>query len=63
MEDLLELKVLEVVWLSIGKVVTGPASTADVVWTQGALETTSSPESSELKPSGGTSSMIGRGVG
>jgi hypothetical protein len=47
----------------IGQSVTGPASTADVVWTEGALDATSSSESSELKPSGGTSSMIGRGIG
>ena len=47
----------------IGQSVTGPASTADVVWTERALDATSSSESSELKPSGGTSSMIGRGIG
>lgn len=36
---------------SAGKLVTGPASTADVVWTEWTLEATSLSESSELKPS------------
>ena len=35
----------------VEEMATAPASTADVVWTEWTLDTTSSSESSELKPS------------
>ena len=47
----------------VEEMATAPASTADVVWTEWTLDTTSSSESSELKPSGGTLSIIGKEMG
>ena len=38
----------------------GPTSTVEVPWAEGALEASSSSESSELRPFGGISAMIGR---
>ena len=51
-----------VVWV-FGVKVTGPVSTVEVSWAKGALEAASSSESSELRPLGGISAMMGRGGG
>ena len=54
-----------VVWVFDVKsvVVAGPVSTVEFSWAEGALEAASSSESSELKPLGGISAMMGRGGG